>query len=82
MSFKITSKIVKIFYPDGQQMLINLSQVSRIYTDNANIVFVTTEAKCPPRYSDEKTACKKVNLELSSVDEANTIFADIIKIME
>lgn len=81
--YKIASKMIKIIYPDGQQMIVNLSLVSRVYTDNTNVVLVTTEATNPSRfYSENKTVCKKIHLELPTVADANTTFDNVIGYMD
>jgi hypothetical protein len=61
--------------PNGQHMLLNLRQVSRVYIDKTDIVFVTTESTDPHHFtSRNKTTAKKIYLNLSSVAEADAVF--------
>ena len=77
------SKMIKIVFPNGQHMGLDLSKVSRVYIDDATLVFVTGELTNMSRFSAaNKTINKKVYVSLRDEKLAHKMLDDILDKMD
>jgi hypothetical protein len=82
MSYALGHGYIKYVWPNGQKLLLNLRQVTRVYTENKTVVFVTTESTIPRVFlAPNKTVNKKVFIDTPTIEEANAVFTHAEKCM-